>query len=1147
MMAAMSPTSEQEAAVTTTGRALLVEAGAGTGKTWVLVQRFIHLLSRYPDWPLDSIVAITFTEKATREMRGRIRRAVAAMVTPQTPADSPWRRRLDELELLQISTIHGLCSRILRENAIDAGVDPFFEVLDEQEADLLKDEAVRQALAELVEQESPCLALLDTLRVWDLQGEMAVLLNQRGTVQHLFDELPGPAALLARWRAEIAAMGRRAWEHRIRQDAGLRETLSDLPLVPITDPADGLAGAVRLAQEGCRLLQTGDLLGAARCWLGIDLRGGRAANWADVAALKEMLKTLREAAKALESTGALEEIGPADEAAAVMLQLWRDLWRHLLATYDRLKEARQALDFDDLEWLAWKLLAQSPRPRRLADFVAGINHLMVDEFQDTNITQQRIVYSLAHPAEEGRLFVVGDAKQSIYRFRQAQVAVFNRTSHDIESLTGHPALPLSRSFRTHSSLVSALNDLFDRVLQPLGADHADYEARPGRLSAQRPAPPPSPIAPAPVEMILLPQVDAREQKVSAEDGRIWEAHQLARRLLDLYRGKFQVWDKEEQRYRAFRFSDAAILFRATTNLPLYEESFKQAGLPYLTVSGRGYYDRPEVRDLIALLSCLYAPGDDLNLAAVLRSPLFSLSDETLYSLRWHRADGSRAETPVAFAGALREPPPTAQPEEVTFARATLEALWGRVGRVDVWQLLRQAIDATGYEATLILADAGLGGTGRRYANVVKFLALARDRGKADLSDFLRRLQDLQAREAREGEAPAAAAEAAPDGTPGPGAVQLLSIHAAKGLEFPVTVVADLGRRSRGGFGSPRILHDPAYGLVCLSRDEDGDWLEPASYTWARWLDGQMEEAENRRLLYVACTRAADLLILSGRVGDSSAWLATLQSIWEVPAKGDPESLLDFDGYRLRVLRPLDRPEVQPVEEEVPEPGPAVTEMPALARSLAGALPPPPAAVTALTRHRDARDRLYRVAGIDPVERTKARATTRQVGNVVHRALAHWDCLSWPPAKIQDLLEDFARREGLAHPDERHDAVVRSLKMLRTLRGGKLYLDIKDARRRMTEVPFVAELHGRRVHGAMDLLYQIREGDWHLLEWKTESYRPNEHRRQLAVYALAAERILGQRPRAALCYLQDTELDCREIPYGELDRLAREALNPHRKP
>jgi ATP-dependent helicase/nuclease subunit A len=496
---------------------------------------------------------------------------------------------------------------------------------------------------------------------------------------------------------------------------------------------------------------------------------------------------------------------------------------------------------------------------------------------------------------------------------------------------------------------------------------------------------------------------------------------------------------------------------------------------------------------------------------------------------------------------LREPPPTAQPEEVTFARATLEALWGRVGRVDVWQLLRQAIDATGYEATLILADAGLGGTGRRYANVVKFLALARDRGKADLSDFLRRLQDLQAREAREGEAPAAAAEAAPDGTPGPGAVQLLSIHAAKGLEFPVTVVADLGRRSRGGFGSPRILHDPAYGLVCLNRDEDGDWQEPSSYTWARWLDGQMEEAENRRLLYVACTRAADLLILSGRVGDSSAWLATLQSIWEVPAKGDPESLLDFDGYRLRVLRPLDRPEVQPVEEEQPEPGPAVTEMPALARSLAGALPPPPAAVTALTRHRDARDRLHRVAGIDPVERTKARATTLQVGNVVHRALAHWDCLSWPPAKIQDLLDDFAWREGLAHPGERHDAVVRSLKMLRTLRGGKLYLDIKDARRRMTEVPFVAELHGRLVHGAMDLLYQDREGEWHLLEWKTESYRPNEHRQQLAVYALAAERILGQRPRAALCYLQDTELDRREIPYGELDRLAREALNPHRKP
>ena len=177
----MKPTPEQEVAIDTQDRALVVEAGAGTGKTWVLVQRFIHLLETHPDWPLDSILAITFTEKAAREMRTRLRQAIEKKAM-RFPDDPHWRGHRLNLDRMQVSTIHSLCSRILRENAIAAEIDPHFQVLDEQEADLLKEEAVRETIQRLNEDNHPALELLVTLRVIDLRNEMEAMLAKRGTI-----------------------------------------------------------------------------------------------------------------------------------------------------------------------------------------------------------------------------------------------------------------------------------------------------------------------------------------------------------------------------------------------------------------------------------------------------------------------------------------------------------------------------------------------------------------------------------------------------------------------------------------------------------------------------------------------------------------------------------------------------------------------------------------------------------------------------------------------------------------------------------------------------------------------------------------------------------------------------------------------------
>ncbi|MCK6509675.1 UvrD-helicase domain-containing protein [Myxococcota bacterium] len=964
-MANNTVTAQQAKAIQTQGRPLLVEAGAGTGKTWVLVERFVHLLQTHSSWSLESVVAITFTEKAAREMRGRIRRRVEALAEA-AEADSPWHRHRQALDRLQVGTIHGFCAQILRENALVAGLDPTFGVLDEQEAQLLQAEAVRETLRRLTFEERLIGELLSEQRISDLQREMGEILRQRATVRRLFEEMRGldDAAILERWREGVRVMQAVLWRDELVANPTLQEALDfflEIDQASLKDD-DKMTPWVRLAYQAAKQADTGssaeDLV-ETLCGIG-DLRGGVQKNWTSkeqLAKIKEHLGLLRDLAKGLAGRGFLDRVGEVDQAALSRLRLWLRVWDVLEATYQQMKRNKGALDFDDLEIETEELLRKVPRPSRLHFFLSEIRHLMVDEFQDTNQSQQRIVYALAQSAQpseappeqaakmsskadiadgwkadavdiadgwkadavdiadgwkadavdiadgwkadaveeaalrtpytsqaihtalltpQSPLFVVGDAKQSIYRFRQAQVSVFQRTASDIASLTGASALSLSQSFRTHGRLVAALNAMFAKIFAPIGEDYEDFEARPSALQAARELPDEHPAAKAPLDIFVVPEkVD--EQRLSSEEVRIWEGRWIAKRIQGLVSEGFQVWDKDQRGLRAIRLGDIAILFRATTHLSLYEEELKRAGLAYQTVSGRGYYQRPEVQDMIALLSCLDHPHDDLGLAAVLRSPLFNLSDETLYRLRLRPAMGSTEKGQRrSFYDALFEPPETDQAAEVAMAAETLKGLWGMLGRVQVWEILREALERTGYEATLAMRDRRMGGDGRQFGNLQKLMQIARAKGGADLGAFLRRLRDLQEIEAREGEAIGEVEQS--------DAIQLMSIHAAKGLEFPVVILADTGRRLAINDIGRQLLHDPAFGLVCKLRDTQMEWIRPSSYLWGEWCSRRMEEAESKRLFYVACTRAADLLIVSGKVGDRHAWMRQVLQIWDIPVE-----------------------------------------------------------------------------------------------------------------------------------------------------------------------------------------------------------------------------------------------------------------------
>jgi len=1113
----MNPTTEQRLAIETQDRSLIVEAGAGTGKTWVLVQRFIYLLETHPDWRLEGIIAITFTEKAAREMRTRLRKEIEKKAL-SNPSSAIWGNHCLNLARLQVSTIHSLCARLLRENSIAAEIDPRFQVLDEQEAGFIKEQAIEAALKSLQAENHPALAILASLRITDLRSEMASMLEKRGTLNHLFPSLKGPETLIARWETGIEVMRNALWAEQLRNTAILNDALSLLPSISITDPDDLLAESVRVSQQGCRDLIHEELISACKNWLQIKLSGGKAANWGGrdgLAKLKEELRCLREAADSLEKSGALQRTGELDKIAAQHLQLWRSLWEQLEHSYSLLKDSRQALDFDDLELFTDRLLHTEPRPRRLQNTLDNIQHLMVDEFQDVNLVQQRIITALAPIDQPGKLFVVGDAKQSIYRFRQAQVSVFNRIAGEIQAFTSTAPVRLSASFRTHDRLVQATNSLFDKLLRPLGESFSDFEAIPGPLMTQRET---HPDHHHPVELLILPSKDIEENKIHAEEARIWEAQWIAHRLLGLQTTKTLVWDKSENLYRPFKFGDAAVLFRATTQLQLYEAEFKNAGLPYLTISGRGYFNRQEVQDLIALLAALEHPKDELNLGAALRSPMFCLNDETIYRLRWHNPDGILNPEPVPFREALAHPPRTDQPRLVSRASAILEDLWCLPSRIEVWELMRKALDCTSYEVALAMND---GETGRQRANITKFLSIAIEQGGVSIPDFLSRLRELKDREAREGEALGREAES--------GAVQLMSIHAAKGLEFPVLVVADIGRQKRNEPGSSYSIHDPAIGMVVKVRDDKGDWQTPAGYCWGKWLFQQMEEAERKRLFYVACTRAADRLILTGQLGYKETWLTEILDAWTVEPDGAEDEILVRDQFSIRIFRPREPGELaQAPSLDQRKSINGVKTLSALALPIPVQKMEKKAAASRFGRFSSQSEE--DLSKIRPALQTSqaAEKSTRtagyRIGNIVHRALAQWDCLSYSEYELFGLLENYAKREGVL-PDALVHAVRTSYTMLTNLKQLALFEDIQLSSEKYPEIPFILGTPNGLFQGVIDLLYRSPQGDWRVVDWKTEWTPPaqveenaSEHLQQMAIYAQAAGQQLGRMPEVELCFL-----------------------------
>jgi ATP-dependent helicase/nuclease subunit A len=837
---------EQKIAAHTLDRHMSVTAGPGAGKTFVLVERYLEIL-RARKVSVDNIVAITFTNRAANEMRQRVRERIDSLLREAVgPERQTWLRHKRTLEGAVIATIHGFCSRLLREFPVEANIDPQFVLLDEHQALMLLESVVEETLADAIH-----LGSEDVVQLTQGTGRAALA----SALIELYETYRGEGLSL------------QTIEQMTRANHGLASVYQS-----VLSELDGRMG---------ELLNAGKLSKKAE-----ETRGKAVQEWPVLRAIlanppdektiatycqaiedfwdarpkkgtHPVIEKLDELLWGLESStndrlkGRLPAIGfdlLAKKYSLVVLKLLHEIDRRLNAEKQRLS----VLDFDDLQLRALQLLQ---RPEVLTRVSERYMYFLVDEFQDTNGLQRDLMTKLAL-SRGSNLFIVGDRKQSIYGFRGADVDVFSEMTADIEGAGGLQQ-PLHLNFRSQKPLIDAFNFLFAAIFQARSEIPREALGELGYVGhepsvALRDAEDDPPHVELMVSVVSDDQETARggtgSFRADTMTAHERDAEQVAQRINSLIAAGSD-------------YRDVAVLLRALTGVWTYESALRRAAIPYLTVQGKGFYQREEITDLIQLLRFLDNTTDELALAAILRSPLGGISDNALLALRcapWIEEDQSsgrlRRRNLLRAVRRHREIKFIDDSEHEALDRFAgwLESMIQRRNRYGIADLLRHAVASS--EFMLVIA-ANFDGA-QRVANVEKLFRLAEIFEKSGhlIRDFVRYVEEFEAVGGREGEGQMD--ESA-------NVVRLMTIHQAKGLEFPIVIIPDLHREPNRREAA--FILDRHKGLTVRVPDGRGRSVRGALFNELGQRNRWREEFESMRLLYVAATRAKDRLIVSGAV------------------------------------------------------------------------------------------------------------------------------------------------------------------------------------------------------------------------------------------------------------------------------------------
>ena len=1076
-------TEDQLEAATETERDVLMTAGAGTGKTRTLVARYVHLLSS--GLTERQIAAITFTEKAAREMRNRIRLAVSAYAAASAGEDrSKWLEIESRMDAARIGTIHGLAAEILRWHPAEAQIDPGFIVVDAGLGLTFKARAVADGMAWAAGDpeaaqlftafSSPKLsAILDSLLARRLEAEALLGAELGPNLQELIRAKIEDFMHLVSVTDGMQTLRGLAKNNELEDDAG-----------PSLGPRVELL--LELWDELDDALKAHDALGACGVLFRIRRESLQKVGGSKKSQARAVVHELQDrydeslnpwigGAKSKDSPPSVD----ADAAWAEQLPRLKLVFDHVLSAYRHELDARRALDFDDLESGALRLLE---RPEIREFWQGRIQAVLVDEFQDTNDRQRRIIEALVG-GRPGEFFAVGDARQSIYRFRGADVRVFRRKRQEVES-EGGLVIDIELSFRAHAPLLGALDDFVGPLM---GREQTDalHKVPYTSLTAHRLEPGTSGEGPH-FEIVL-------GAGKGANLGRIAAGHALANRLIELRReGVIRDW------------REVALLFRASTGFESYESALEMAKIPFVTVAGRGFYERPEIRDVINTLSAIADPSDDLAVAGFLRSPAIGLSDSGVYLLRVDGQDKRPLRAALADAGQILDGDDL---KSAIRAQEVLEELHLLADRLPVADLISLLVGRLDWRAVMASSHS------RLWRNLDKLIDDAQVSELVNVSAFLEYLAALRDVGAREGEAPAGEG----------GALQLMTIHKAKGLEFDLVVLADASRLS------PRRA-EPIYLMEEIGVSAAMDRVEevPLAYRLARALDADQSQSEEDRLLYVAATRARERLIVSGHLRESkgsyrgTGWMKETLELFDL----DPKLLVDSAGSETLIEMPGGE-RLRALADD----GSRVLEWESKGSSVAwpDSAEPPLFHVASVVQREEADEemdeapeRSWRATG------SAGKAPATAVGRIVHAAIQR---RAMPGNAVHDrFLEHEAFRSGLVDPSQREAAVRESSELLGRLETHSLWAEITAADEIQHEIPFTtSDSEGMVQSGQIDLLWRDEVG-WKIVDFKTDTLRNDEdleaaiarHKGQVERYVRSAANILGNKPIGMLCFLDSQE-------------------------
>jgi ATP-dependent exoDNAse (exonuclease V) beta subunit len=1087
----------------------LVEAGAGTGKTTVLVDRLLAMVRAGTD--VARIVAITFTEKAAGELRVRLR---GKLEDAARSADAEERTLLDralhDIDRAQVGTIHGFCSGLLRERPVEAGVDPSFAVADELRRRILLDAAWDDWLhREFAKHLPPAVAEARSLGF----GLEKIRALAERLVEHrdLIGLGPEPTETgdVARFIADL--------------DRAARELVRDAES-RCHDPSDtAVAGINEFARSVDAIAALPDEMRAAYAVTRVKpapaRNRGRQGNWDD-----GVLEDLRARAAALRERRDELRAAAAHNTAVELLR-WLG---GFVEAYSAEKARQGVLDFEDLLMRSRDLLRGNREVRE--HFKRAYDRILVDEFQDTDPLQCEIVFYLAEEKgrterdwtevrlEPGKLFIVGDPKQSIYRFRRADIEMYEEAKAIVRSQG--EVLRLVENFRTRPAIVEAVNSVFSEIMRAPEDGRRfqpDYEP----LVAHRGS------DDAGAGIVLLPPPAPFGEGAGADDVRAAEATAVAafisRAVED---GKPPVYDRDSGEWRPLHLRDVAVLFHRTTGLEAYEDAFAGYGLDYRIAGGKRFYVRREVNELRTVLTAIEDPHNSVAVVGALRTPFFGVSDDAIVVHAARAGD-------LGYLGRASNGVP-----EVEEAFELLRKLHSERNSVTIPKLIDELFERTGALELFLLKPDGE----QRHANLLKVVELAAAVEKAELMSFggfVRWFREVSQLAPEEAESPLS--------EEGDEFVRMLTIHKSKGLEFPVVVLADLGRYTDRG--SKSIIADREGARLEFGIGPSGGRLATSGYEDLRELEKRRGEAEIKRLLYVGLTRARDAVVVPWFTKDdedASGLLRHLEGFAE--GAGDPvrelrpasSPVVRFDTGSLDLARRRARPVRLKIGEAAvidPEATTAHAERRRWEDRLSGFRaahhrPPTliaPSLLAPGAEGEPARDEDSEWGrapiGADEATAPGDAARGRELGTLVHAVMERVDFDA--PDSARDVALSIARTMGADR-----DLVVEAAGLVERALGSSIVRRAAGAPHASREAPFCVSMGGFILEGKIDLVFEEDDG-LVVVDYKTDAVPPGgvadlaeRYRGQAGAYTLAMRAITG-RPVKEVVLLFMRTLD--EVP------------------